>query len=99
MKPVFQFPIPPLHPPSIIKSSSSSSVAAPIDRREVDASEPLPKRIRLDENDSSIANNNNNNNNEAQHSNNVINNVFNRLIIGPFNTQEPQLQRATLEVA
>lgn len=92
MKPVLQFPIPPLHPPSLSSSTSSSSSSASSAiveggrKRSVDANESSPKRIRLDENvDSTIANNN-----EAQNSN-VINSVLNRLnIFDQMNAQLPQ---------
>lgn len=85
MKPVLQFPIPPLHPPVLkATSSSSTSLSAMNDGRD----EPLPKRMRLDDSDNSSSSfsdhNNHNNNNEAQNSNN-----FN-INFGMFNAQEPQ---------
>lgn len=91
MKPVLQFPIPPLHLLTSIQQSSTSSSPTAIanDRRERDIIEPIPKRIRLNEHehDSEI----NDHNNEAQ---NVINNVFVTLN-GQFAQEEPQ----TVEVA
>lgn len=79
MKPVFQFPIPPLHPP-VLKQSSSPSL--PISDGP-DMIEPQPKRMRLDDSESSSSSFSDHSNNEAQNSNFNFNNVCNLL-------QEPQ---------
>jgi len=77
LKPVPQFVIPPINgPPS---SASSNS------RRETSSSssEPSPKRLRLDDESSSV-------NNEAQHSS-LINNVINALVNDQLeNAQQPR---------
>lgn len=98
LKPVFQFPIPPLNGgnlPTLYQHSqslASSSTNHVNDRRERDNNtEPIPKRIRLDESESDSSSAiNDHHNNEAQNSN-VIDNVFNQF----NNAQEPQ----TVEVA
>lgn len=78
LKPVPQFVIPPIHPPSSSPSSDS--------RRENNSSahsEPSPKRLRLDDETSSI-------NHEAQHSV-LINNVINALVTDQLeNAQQPR---------
>lgn len=89
MKPVYQFPIPPLNLPTSLQHHHSASAATPppplqqqpsvvvADRRERDLnSEPKPKRIRLDESNNSVSGDQNNI--EAQ---NVISNVYNQLPI------------------
>jgi hypothetical protein len=78
MKPVYQFPIPPLHPPVLKQSSSLSSI-----NDGPDMIEPQPKRMRLDDNESSSSSFSDHSNIEAQNSNFNFNNVCNLL-------QEPQ---------
>ena len=82
MKPVYQFPIPPLHPP-VLKQSSSSSLSSINDGP--DMIEPQPKRMRLDDSESSSSSLSfsEHSNIEAQNSNFNFNNVCNLL-------QEPQ---------
>jgi hypothetical protein len=71
MKPVFQFPIPPLNLPTVYQSSASSSPSLNgHDRRDRDNSEPIPKRIRLDESESE----DHHHNSEAQNSDVIDNN-------------------------
>ncbi|KAL7031044.1 hypothetical protein ACKWTF_006880 [Chironomus riparius] len=80
MKPVYQFPIPPIHPP-VLKQSSSSSLSSINDGP--DMIEPQPKRMRLDDSESSSSSFSDHSNIEAQNSNFNFNNVCNLL-------QEPQ---------
>ena len=45
MKPIYQFPIPPLRPISSLSSATPPNTGR--EERREDSSEPLPKRIRL----------------------------------------------------
>lgn len=95
LKPVYQFPIPPLH---LVLPMQPSAAPTAVDRRERDSnSEPIPKRVRLDESESesdSIANNNDNA--VAQHSNVTINNNFNSMLI--FENNNAQVSRTVDEI-
>jgi hypothetical protein len=97
MKPVYQFPIPPLHLPtsvqhSAVPPSAPLAAAAAADRRERDInSEPIPKRIRLDESDSdSAVSSDHQNSNEAQNLN-VMNEYNQMIIFGRLNAQVSEI--------
>jgi hypothetical protein len=50
MKPVYQFPIPPLRPSSLITNAVTSSTLKEVNERD-QSSEPEPKRARIDSTD------------------------------------------------
>lgn len=88
MKPVYQFPIPPLRPFSST-SSAPTPLNAAADRNEV-SMEPLPKRMRRNDHEDEIA--------QQQH---VVDNAFEnrmRLFMNDINAQEPSTA-PTVEVA
>lgn len=53
MKPVYQFPIPPLRPSSSVTNASSSTLKEANERDH--SSEPIPKKLRTDDQENSIA--------------------------------------------